>query len=247
MTPLLSIITVTFNAQDTVGHTVKSIVEQTGGNWELLIIDGASTDNTLEIVRSIAGDKAIILSEKDKGIYDAMNKGLALARGRYVLFLNAGDSFHDVDVLKRFEEAASLNPDAGVIYGQTVLVDNDRKVVGQRHLNAPEVLEVDSFANGMVVCHQAFFARRDLTEPYDLRYTLSADYLWCLKVLQRSTLNVYLGHQPIIDFLVGGATAKNHFRSLRQRFRIMCRHYGSLPTVARHIKFLFRAIKRKFA
>lgn len=244
MEPLLSIITVTFNARDTIAPTLRSVVEQSMTDWELIIVDGASTDNTLQIVEQFNISHLKVVSEKDRGIYDAMNKGLKLATGRYVLFLNAGDSFHNGDVLQRFASAALANPGAGLIYGQTVVVDANRNVVAPRHLTAPEVLTLQSFANGMLVCHQAFFALRELAVPYELRYTLSADYLWCLEILKKSKLNVYLGPEPIIDFLDGGATTKNHVKSLKQRFEIMCRNFGTFPTIFRHIKFALRALRR---
>ncbi len=239
MHPLFSIITITYNAADTVEPTLRSIAEQTCRLYEHLVIDGASTDNTLQLVNQAANPLTTIVSEPDRGLYDAMNKGLARATGDYVIFLNAGDSFHSPDTLQLIADAAMDNDYPGIIYGQTDIVDADRRRIGPRHLTAPEVLEFKSFANGMVVCHQAFVALRKITEPFDLRYRFSADYEWCLRCLRKSRRNQYVD-AVLIDYLNEGVTTRNHRKSLLERFKIMCRYYGTLPTVASHFKFLFR-------
>lgn len=244
MDPLFSIITVTWNAASVISPTLESVRRQTISDYEMLIIDGASTDNTLAIVREASIPSVRIFSEPDNGLYDAMNKGIERARGRYIVFLNAGDAFADDAVLARLARLASGNP--GVIYGQTQLVDSDRNVVGDRHLTAPKKLSAGSFLNGMVVCHQAFFARHDLVPRYDLHYKFSADYDWCIKVLKKSKTTSYVGDEPIISYLSEGLTTENHKKSLRERYRIMCHYYGTLPTVLRHVKFAFRHLMRKF-
>ena len=202
MEPLFSIITVTWNAAEMIGPTLQSVQRQTFSDYEMLIIDGASSDDTLNIVNAASIASLRVFSEPDKGLYDAMNKGIARARGRYIIFLNAGDAFADDTVLARLALFKSDNP--GVIYGQTQLVNAQRCVVGKRHLTAPRHLTAASFLNGMLVCHQAFVARRDLVPEYDLRYRLSADYDWCIKVLKRSPLNSYAGDEPIISYLADG-------------------------------------------
>lgn len=222
---------------------MNSVQRQTSSDYEMLIIDGASTDDTLQIVRqaSIAGLR--VFSEPDKGLYDAMNKGIARARGRYLIFLNAGDAFADETVLARLALLTVGNP--GVIYGQTQLVDARRNVVGPRHLTAPKRLTAGSFLNGMVVCHQAFVARRDLVPEYDLQYRFSADYDWCIKVLRKSPSNAYAGPAPIISYLADGMTTRYYRTSLWERYRIMCRHYGTLKATLRHLSFIPRYLKRR--
>lgn len=245
MDPLFSIITVTWNAASVIAPTMQSVQRQTSSDYEMLIIDGASTDDTLAIVRqaSIAGLR--VFSEPDKGLYDAMNKGISRARGRYLIFLNAGDAFADDTVLARLALLTEGNP--GVIYGQTQLVDQDREVVGMRHLRAPKRLTAGSFLNGMVVCHQAFVARRDLVPEYDLQYRLSADYDWCIKVLRKSTSNAYAGSKPIISYLADGMTTRHHRASLWERFRIMSHHFGAGKAILRHLSFIPRYLKRRLS
>ncbi len=243
MDPLFSIITVTWNAASVIAPTLRSVERQTSTDYEMLIIDGASTDDTLRIVKQASIASLRVFSEPDNGLYDAMNKGISRARGRYLIFLNAGDAFADDTVLVRL--AMLTTEDPGVIYGQTQLVDKNREVVGKRHLTAPKRLTVDSFLKGMVVCHQAFVARRDLVPQYDLRYRLSADYDWCIRVLEKSPANAYAGRKPIISYLAEGMTTRHHRASLRERFRIMCRHYGTGMAILAHLSFIPRYLKRR--
>ena len=158
--------------------------------------------------------------------------------GSLTYVVATGDAFTGPDTLERLAQLAQGDP--GVIYGQTQLVDHSRRVVGMRHLTAPEHLTAASFKQGMLVCHQAFVARRDLVPHYDRQYRFSADYDWCIRVLEKSPANAYAGPDPIISFLTDGLTDKHHRASLMERYRIMCRHYGTLSTIVRHIGFVPR-------
>ncbi len=245
MRPLFSIITVTYNASATIKPTLKSLKEQTCKLYEHIVVDGASTDDTLEIVKSADIQPSTIISEKDRGIYDAMNKGLGVAKGDYVIFLNAGDAFHKDTTLQTIADCVLDNDYPGIAYGQTQIVDSERHRIGDRHLTAPAQLTLDSFKYGMVVCHQAFVVLRKLVDNYDTRYKYSADYEWCIRCLQRSHRTVYID-QILIDYLKEGVTTANHAASLWERFRIMSYYYGLFPTIYRHIGFFIRNLKRKF-
>ncbi len=239
--PLFSIITVTFNAASVIEPTLKSVLAQTCTDYEYLLVDGASRDNTVKMVEEAQIPNARIISEPDKGLYDAMNKSIRLAEGKYLIFLNAGDAFSSSNVLARLANAAET--DADILYGQTQLVNEKRNVVGMRHLTAPEVLNVDSFRSGMLVCHQAFVAKRSIVGEYDMTYRFSADYDWCIRCLQASKKNAYVGDTPIISFLTDGLTDKHHKDSLKERYDIMCRYYGKITTFFMHLKFVPRYLK----
>lgn len=243
MTPLFSIITVTFNAEAEIDFTLKSIKEQSFTDYEHIVMDGASKDHTIEKIKSCVIDNQLIISEPDNGLYDAMNKAMKVATGEYLIFLNAGDSFSDKNALKRIAETA-INSNADIVYGQTQLVDNKRTIVGKRHLTAPSVLSFKSFLRGMLVCHQAFIARRSIAQEYNLKYRFSADYEWCLRCLKQSRLNAYCD-STIINFLTGGTTLKNHKASLKERYNIMCRYYGTIPTIIMHLSFIPRFVITK--
>lgn len=245
-TPLISIITITFNAESQLPPTMESVAQQTFHDFEHIIVDGASKDSTLEVARRLGTDSLRILSEPDNGLYDAMNKGLRLAKGSYVVFLNAGDAFHSPTVLAAYAEAAKKKPD--IIYADTVIVDKDRKVLGPRHLSAPDILSFESFSKGMLVCHQAFMVRRSLAPFYDTAYRFSADYDWTVKCIRKSAPGKCINlHTVAIDYLSDGMTDHNKIPSLRERFDIMCRHYGTGKTVVNHLSFIGRAIKRKLS
>ncbi len=244
MNPLFSIITITYNASSTLPSTLRSVKEQTCHLYEYLLIDGDSQDDTVAIASKSGIENMTILSEKDKGLYDAMNKGLGMAKGDYVIFLNAGDAFHSPTTLETIADAVMDNDYPGIVYGQTQIVDSSRRRIGDRHLTAPEVLTLDSFKEGMVVCHQAFIVLRKLVDNYDTRYRFSADYEWCIRCLQRSHRNFYID-DILIDYLSEGLTTANHKKSLWERFKIMCRYYGTFPTIVRHVSFLIRNIRRK--
>lgn len=242
--PLFTIITVTYNAESVIDVTLGSVRNQTFSDFEHLIIDGASTDGTLTKVRTCRIPKARVVSEPDKGLYDAMNKAIDMAYGKYLIFLNAGDAFCGKDALQRMADAANTDPD--IIYGQTQLVDDSGNVLGARHLTAPKRLTAKSFANGMVVCHQAFVAKKDIVGHYNLDYKFSADYDWCIRCLKVSKANAYLGEKPIINYLADGLSVKHRSRSLRERFDIMCKYYGTVPTALRHLLFLPRFCVNKY-
>ena len=226
--PLFTIITATFNAADTLARTIESVDSQLCRDYEHLIIDGASSDNTLAIAEATVNPLRKIYSEPDKGLYDAMNKGISKAEGKYLIFLNAGS-----------ENAP------GIIYGQTIIVDDRGRNPRPRHLQAPRELTLGAFADGMLVCHQSFVALRKITGFYNLRYRFSADYEWCIRCLQHSRRNVFIDHEPLTDYLDGGLTTRNRWRSLRERFAIMCTYYGTFATILRHFRFAARAVKRK--
>lgn len=244
MNPLFSIITVTYNAAKTLPATLASVAGQTCDLYEYIVIDGASTDDSVLLAEQAPIARKTIISERDRGLYDAMNKGLGIANGDYVIFLNAGDSFAGPGTLQTIADTILDNDYPGIVYGQTDLVDDSRRVIGQRHLTAPENLTLESFAQGMLVCHQAFVALRKITGNFNLHYRFSADYEWCVRCLQHSRRNVYIP-EVIIHYLAEGTTTANHRASLWERFRIMCRYYGTIPTVGRHLHFLTRFLRRR--
>lgn len=253
-----TVITITYNAQQVLDRTLQSVLHQTYEDVEHLIIDGASKDNTLAIAEAYkqqsddsgCGHKVIIKSEPDHGIYDAMNKGLSQAMGDYVVFMNAGDFFPSADTLEQIVRRCKLNEQPSeelpaVLYGNTDIVDNNGCYLRPRRLQPPAVLTWRSFRHGMLVCHQAFYARIDIAKntPFDLRYRYSADVDWCIRVMQegeRASLPLYNINMVVANYTEEGATTVHHRASLRERFHVMCRHYGYVSTIAMHCWFVVR-------
>ena len=255
----ITVATVTFNAGKLLERTINSVEQQTYPFVEHLIIDGNSQDNTLEEVHlyqernSLAEVRHEVnaLSEPDDGLYDAMNKALNMATGDYILFLNAGDKFHSTKVLttvaKVAKENMKENKIPAVVYGDTEIVDDKGIFLHRRHLSPPDKLSWKSFKHGMTVCHQAFFARVDLAvkAQYNLSYRFSADFDWCIRVMrQAKNENIQFANTGIVitDYLDEGLTTRNHTASLKERFKIMSKHYGFLPTALRHVGFALRNV-----
>ena len=245
LNPKFSIITVTYNAASVITPTLQSIAAQRYRNIEFLLIDGGSTDNTVEVARNSGVEIATLISERDKGLYDAMNKGIARATGDYLCFLNAGDSFHSPDVLQQMVDAIADKQELpDILYGETAEVDEERRFVRMRRLQAPEKLNWRSFRHGMLVCHQAFFAKRTIAPMYDLNYRLSAVVDWCIRVMKVSK-DIVNTHIIIVDYLQNGLSLQHHRASLIERFRIMAKHYGVIQTTLRHMWFVIRAVIKR--
>lgn len=255
----ITIATVTWNAANLIERTIRSVEQQTYAHVEHLIVDGNSTDNTLQLVhhyqernsRAQVRHEIVCISEPDRGLYDAMNKALHMATGHFILFLNAGDTLHRATTLEQVARAAqSAATLPAVVYGNTHLVDAEGHFLRERRLAPPERLTWRSFKSGMLVCHQAFFANVRLarTTPYNLRYRFSADFDWCIRLMRQAAqqhLPLVNAHLVVANYLSEGLTTKNHKASLRERFAIMCRHYGVLSTIGQHLWFVVRSIIKK--
>ncbi len=228
--PRLSVITIVYNNFRDIERTVLSVLNQTYSNIEYIVIDGASTDGTLEILKKYESRITKLISEKDQGIYDAMNKGLALAGGDYVLFMNSGDEIYALDTV---EKVFASEPEADIYYGETEMYDESWKSLGQRRHKAPEDFRWKEFKYGMSISHQAIYIRRTLTEPYDTHYKLSADIDWILKAAKRAK-KIVNTRMYVAKYLVGGMSKKKHRQSLVERFHIFSKHYGLIPNLVNH-------------
>ena len=155
----ISLITICYNAESTLLPTLESVARQTYPHIEYIVVDGASRDNSLDLVRSICPE-ALITSEPDRGLYDAMNKGICRATGDYIWFLNAGDSLRGETTVQEVVEAIEQGSAPDIVYGDTMIVDEERKELGLRRLRPPHNLRKKDFLRGMLVCHQAFVVAR---------------------------------------------------------------------------------------
>lgn len=246
--PILTIITVTYQAEKWLEGTILSVINQKsfGESVEYIIIDGKSKDKTIEIAEKYSDKIQKILSEKDSGLYDAMNKGMALAKGDYLLFLNAGDHLN-FGVLSKILEALTDAPD--ILYSDTINVDLNHQEIGLRSKISPHPLPKKlnwrDFQRGMAVCHQSFIAKKTIAPKYDLRYRLSADQDWCIKTLKQAEKIVLL-EMPIARYVVEGMSSENRLKSLKERFLIYSHHFGIFTTLINHFLIALRFILRKF-
>ena len=250
----ITYVTITYNAASVLQRTLDSVLSQDYPDILHLIIDGASTDDTMQLVndyieRSNAaenGHSIQVTSEPDKGIYDAMNKGLRSITGDYVCFLNAGDFLPAPDTVSKIVEKVG-EPLPAVLYGDTDIVDGEGRFLHHRRLAPPEHLSWKSFRQGMLVCHQAFYARTDfaIATPYDQRYRYSADVDWCIRVMKAAAKeNVPLLNLKMVvaNYTEEGQTTLHHRESLWERYHVMERHYGRLQTFLLHCWFALRSV-----
>ena len=270
----ITYVTITYQAAKVLQRTLDSVLQQDYPEITHLIIDGASTAGTLEMVndyieRSNAannGHKILLMSEPDNGIYDAMNKGLRSLDGDYVCFLNAGDFLPAQDTVSRIVETISqrdgsfVSPDTkglqgdcpqcdlpAVLYGDTDIVDAEGHFLHHRRLAPPEHLTWKSFRHGMLVCHQAFYARTDfaIATPYNQKYRYSADVDWCIRIMKAAAkenvplLNL---HMVVVNYTEEGQTTLHHRESLLERYRVMESHYGRISTFFMHCWFVIRSV-----
>jgi len=242
MRPKITIITVVFNDRDHIGWTLDSVAGQTYEHIEYIIIDGGSTDGTLEIIRE-KGRADVLVSEPDRGLYDAMNKGLSKATGDYVWYLNSGDQVYAPDTVEQVVNNLGEREDTGdlpgVIYGGTMIIDEEQNEIGDRRLKPPPGLTWQSFRQGMVVCHQSLLVRRQIAPTFNLEYRISADIDWAIRST-RAAAAVHHSGLILSRFLEGGLSGKNIRKGLMERFRIMTQFYGFLPTLFRHLLFGIR-------
>lgn len=252
----ITYVTITYNAAAVLQRTLDSVLNQDYPKISHLIVDGASTDGTLDMVNAYVeksnaagnGHRIQVTSEPDKGIYDAMNKGLRSIDGDYVCFLNAGDFLPSSDTVSRIV-AAIGDGSPSVVYGDTDIVDNEGRFLHHRRLAPPEHLTWKSFRHGMLVCHQAFYARTDLAKnlQYDTRYRYSADVDWCIRVMkeaERAALPLCNINMVVANYTEEGATTQHHRESLKERYQVMCRHYGKVSTFFMHCWFVVRSITK---
>jgi glycosyltransferase involved in cell wall biosynthesis len=237
--PLVTIVTVVFNARNKLERTIMSVIGQDYPDIEYIIIDGGSKDGTLDIVDKYKDHITFYVSEPDSGLYDAMNKGISHAHGDYLWFLNAGDLIYANDTISKI---MGMGKDADVYYGNTLIIDMEGRTVGLRRLKPPDKLSWKSFRNGMVVCHQAVIVKRNIIKPFDVRYRFASDYDWVLRLLKTSRHIVNTG-LILARYLKGGYSSKFVKESLMERFKIMKRNYGVVQTILYHfviaVRFLY--------
>lgn len=233
--PTLSVITIVYNNVKDIERTMLSVFNQTYPNIEYIVIDGASTDGTKEVIEKHTAKLDFWISEPDKGIYNAMNKGLSFANGDYVLFMNSGDEIYDKNTVER---VFSSQPNADIYYGETEMYDENWTSLGRRRHAVPERFTWRSFRYGMTISHQAIYVRKSIIEPYNEYYKLSADIDWIIKAAKKAKSSVKVSGY-VAKYLVGGISKQKHLASLKERYHIFQHHYGFLPNLFNHVIIAF--------
>jgi len=245
--PLISIITVVYNGSAFIEKTIKSILDQTYPNIEYIIIDGASTDGTIDIIKKYELKIGRWISEPDTGLYHAMNKGINLATGEYLWFINAGDQLFDQDITSKIF-SKEVNKFSDIYYGDTLIIDNDGSEIGMRRQPIPEKLTWKDFKIGMAVSHQSFIPKKTIANHFNLKYKYSSDIDWIMRCLVRAK-SITNTHLVLSRFLDGGQSKRTILPSLHERFQIMREYFGLVRTLWYHIpiagRFIFFLLRNK--
>ncbi len=232
--PLVSIITIVYNDRDYIEKTILSVIDQTYPSLEYIIVDGKSDDGTLDIIKKYENRISKWTSDPDKGLYDAMNKGLRMASGEYVWFVNSGDRIFSEDMLELIMKSADYKAD--IMYGGTMIIDADGNEIGDRRLKPPDHMTWKSFRQGMLVCHQSIIVRREIAPEYNLNYRISSDVDWVIRAAKNSSV-IHNTGLVLSKFLEGGLSRTKVRQGLKERFAIMTMYYGFIPTFFRHFIF----------
>lgn len=213
----ITVITVTYNSAATLAETLRSVATQNHPHIEHLVIDGASTDDTPSVLRAHGGHVKATVSEPDKGIYDAMNKGLRLATGDFVGFLNADDTFADPDSVSHIARAAS-RPSTDAVYGDLLYVHKDRPAESVRYWRSGEFSR-SGLRFGWMPPHPTLYVRRARIEelgPFDARFRIAADYEFVLRYLSRAEMRVVYVPRVLVRMRTGGASNRSLTALLRK-------------------------------
>jgi glycosyltransferase involved in cell wall biosynthesis len=206
----ISIVTVCYNSAHTIGDTLRSVRDQTHGNIEHIIVDGQSSDTTLNVIATEGAHVARLVSEKDKGIYDAMNKGIGFATGEVVGFINADDFYASVDALAKV--AAVFNdPDVGACYGDLCYVGQENTSTLVRYWKSSE-FHSGAFEFGWCPPHPTFFVRRGVYQrfgDFDLSYKIAADVELMMRFLEVRKIRTKYIPAVLVKMRMGGTTNKN--------------------------------------
>ena len=219
----ISIITATYNSSAHIHDCVQSVFKQSHEDIEHIIIDGASKDNTLKIIKSIPNRIVKIVSEPDRGIYDAMNKGIRLATGDVIGILNSDDFFEGPDVIKTIVKEFQNDSSLEGVYTNLYYVKQDSPQQVVRHW-VSETFKEKRFFYGWHPPHPTLYLRRDVYQKYgdfNLNFSLSADFELMLRFFEKH--NIKTKHLPIttIRMRLGGATSKNWENERKQNFECM--------------------------
>jgi glycosyltransferase involved in cell wall biosynthesis len=227
--PLISLVTVCYNAENLLADTLQSAINQSYKNIELLIVDGNSKDNTLQVAKSFQSHIGALISEPDKGIYDAMNKGIRAAKGDWIYFLNAGDSLISEHILDEVFNA-NIPSDCLFIYGK---VQTLNEPTGVNYIAGEKVTFSDFFTK-YPICHQATFTHKDAFLKfgyYDSNLRLAADTEWFARIFKSHSNQTFFIDKTIAYYDIQGATYVKRMQGYREYLSFGFKHFPFVVSV----------------
>lgn len=241
----ISVVTASYNSEATIASTIESFLSQKHPDKEMLVIDGGSSDGTLRIIESFGSRDIRVLSEMDRGVFDAMNKGLHLFQGDIVGFLNSDDTFHDSTVLG---DIATAMADCDIVYGDINMVTDHRTKRLVRSWRGGKFGRY-SYQLGWGPPHPAFYMRSEVAQAvgdYDLTYRTTADYDYMLRALTLNTFRVRYIRRVIADFQMGGISTKGWGVTVRGNLECLRSRRTHLNAPAIDAALFLRLARRVF-
>ncbi len=246
--PFFSIITVAFNAEEYIERTIESIVEQNYSDYEYIIIDGGSSDRTISIISKYRDNVDVLVSEGDKGIYDAMNKGVLLAKGKYINFMNAGDTFYNKHILYEVYHSitqANSQQKVDIVYGKVVNISSEKP---NFRYEAGKPVTKYSFYLSMPMCHQTMFTRRDVFKTvglFPLEREMGAFYEWLsIYYTQKKSLSgILFLPRRIAFYLLGGHSFRAMKAASRERLLTAKKYFSLEYQVYNYIRHIVTLLK----
>lgn len=229
VSPKVSVITVSYNSSGTISDTIKSVLSQTYPDIEYIVIDGSSTDGTIDVIGSFGSKVTKCISEPDKGIYDAINKGIRLSTGDIVGILNSDDSFYNKDVIQTVA-TTFLEDNTEAIFGDIVFVDPVRTSKIVRYYSS-EKFNPNKFKFGFMPAHPSFYVKRDLFEKfgyYKIDYKIAADFELLVRFLFINQIHYKYIQMPFVSMRRGGVSNRSVLSNITLNREILraCKENG---------------------
>ena len=243
-TPLFSIITVAYNDAANLEKTIQNVLSQTCQDFEYVIVDGGSKDGSVEVIKKYEDRIDLWVSEKDKGICDAMNKGVTLAKGEYINFMNAGDSFYDNQVLDSVSNAIRAQ-EVDILYGKVMKQSSDKSDL---LYESGAEMSPQSFFTGIPICHQASFSKRSLFSTlglFDEKFPVAFDYAWFARYYHatQSFKKFRFIDKIIANYLDGGNSFIKKNQTDRERLVIAKKYFSPYYLMVNYLKFPLESLK----
>lgn len=250
----ISVITVCLNTKDTIEETLLSIFNQTFKDIEIIVIDGASKDGTLEIIDKYKDKITHFVSESDNGIYDAMNKGIKLATGDFICFLNAGDTFYDTSIFEKVEKKLIQNPECKFIFGDAEYISKENsKIVSYENIKNEFSIIFDN------ICHQSIFYHKSLFEQFGLfsqDFKIYADWDFNINCLAKNKVKAMYLPLTICKFQLGGTCSNHESKKIckREKQLLIEKYYSEYKCFIimndffrSHFGFIYKSFFKKIA
>ena len=233
--PLITVVTVVYNGIEFLEKTIQNVIGQTYSNFEYIIIDGGSTDGTLDIIKKYENQITKWISEPDKGIYDAMNKGIVLANGRWINFMNAGDFFYEQETLQKVFGGEEQYNGVDILYGDVECDYLDFKVIQKAG-------KLSNLWTGMQFCHQSTFIRSAYHKelPYSLDYKIAGDFNFIYRSFMSDTPMVHI-EQIVALFCMDGVSVVSGEKGLIENYKIV----GDSLTVSQKVYYFLLLLRTK--